>query len=265
MTLSIIIHHRGLSLACRAAAASLILGTLAACSGSAPSSTALTGNQTLNVARTALAGGNPQMALTVTNAVLKGNPDDSEALIDRGDAYYLLNDCVSATADFRRALTISPRTATAELGLGRCALPTDPRTAATDFTQATRDAPTNAVAFNDLGIARADQSAFGEAQSAFRSALALDPSMQSAAVNLGMSLALGGNPAEAEIMLGPIARAAGATPLIRADYATSLALAGHPTAANRILLDDVPAAEAEAMVAQMLKLHALSAGKEGAG
>ncbi|MCW8307218.1 tetratricopeptide repeat protein [Acidiphilium sp. PA] len=249
----------------RIAAVLLILGPLAACSNGTPLSAALTGNRTLNIARTALAGGNPQMALTVTNAVLKSNPDDSEALIDRGDAYYLLSDCVSATADFRHALRVSPRTATAELGLGRCALPTDPRTAADDFNDATRDAPGNAVAFNDLGIARADQSEFSAAQAAFRSALAIDPSMQAASVNLGMSLALGGNPAQAEIVLGPLARDPGATPLIRADYATALALAGHPKAANRILIADMPAAEADAMIAQILRLRALPAVKEAAG
>jgi Flp pilus assembly protein TadD len=269
MIASIKAHRRRValrpSLAGRIAAVSLILGPLAACSSGAPLSAALTGNRTLNIARTALAGGNPQMALTVTNAVLKSNPDDSEALIDRGDAYYLLNDCVSATADFRHALRISPRTATAELGLGRCALPTDPRTAAADFNDATRDAPGDAVAFNDLGIARADQSEFGAAQAAFRSALAIDPSMQAASVNLGMSLALGGNPTQAEIVLGPIARGAGATPLIRADYATSLALAGHPKVANRILIADMPVAEADAMIAQILKLRALPAVKEAAG
>ncbi|MGC9270541.1 tetratricopeptide repeat protein [Acidiphilium sp.] len=217
------------------------------------------GNQTLNVAQSALAGGNPQMALTVANAVLKSNPDDAEALIIRGDAYFVLKNCAAASADYQKALHISPHAVDAELGLGRCALPNDPRAATIDFTRATSDAPKNAAAFNDLGIALADQSEFTGAARAFRSALAITPSMQSARVNLGLTLALAGQPGEGETILGPIARSAATNPRVRADYATALALAGHPSSAQRILLTDMPAVEAQATVAQMDRLKNLPA------
>ncbi|MDD2877110.1 MAG: tetratricopeptide repeat protein [Acidiphilium sp.] len=236
----------------------LVAGSLAACSAQAPSGQAKIGNQTLNVARSALAGGNPQLALTVANAVLRNNPTDAEALIVRGDAYFILKNCVGASADYRQSLGTSPHLAEAEIGRGRCALQTDPRTAAADFTHAVRDAPSNAAAFNDLGIAESEQSHFSAATTAFHAALAIDPSMQSANVNLGLTLALGGNPAEGETILGPLARSANATPRIRADYATALVLAGHKTSANRVLLADMPAVEATATVAQMVKLGTLS-------
>lgn len=232
---------------------------LAACAVPMPAKQVEIGNGTLNVARTALAGGNPRMALTVTNAVLKSDPHDVEALIERGDADFSLNDCTGATASYHAALAVAPRAAAAQLGLGRCALQTDPRTAAADFTRATQDAPASFIAFNDLGMAQAEQSNFPAAIAAFRSALAINPSMQAANVNLGMALALGGHPDQAETILGPLARSPASTPMIRADYATALTLAGHSGAALHTLLADMPAVEAQAMVEQMSKLGRLSA------
>ncbi len=232
--------------------------SLAACSAQRQVAPRI-GSNTLNVARTALAGDNPQMALTVTGAVLKSDPGNSEALIDRGDAYYIMNDCARAEADYRHALLTAPRATDAELGLGRCALAHDPRTAAVDFSGAIKDDHSDAAAFNDLGVADAEQSRFVAAATEFKSALTLDPAMRAAAVNLGMSLALGGNPAKAETILGPLARGPGATPKIRTDYAAALALAGHPAAAHRMLLADMPEDEAQSMVAQLVKLGTATA------
>lgn len=236
--------------------------SLAACSVQ-PHLAPRIGSNTLNVARTALAGGDPQMALMVTGAVLKSAPDNSEALIDRGDAYYVMNNCSKAEADYRHALRTDQRATSAELGLGRCALTREPRAAAVDFSRATQDDRSNAAAFNDLGVADAEQSRFAEADREFKTALTLDPAMSAASVNLGMSLALGGEPAKAETILGPLARGPAATPRIRADYATALALAGHLAAAHRVLLADMPEDEAQSMVAQLVKLGAATASSAG--
>jgi Flp pilus assembly protein TadD len=235
----------------------LTLMVLAGCATQAPGVKATIGHQTLNVARSALAGGNPRMAVTVTTAVLKSNPNDPEALIDRGDAYFMLQNCVDATADYRHALTVTPRATAAELGLGRCALPTDPRAAEAAFGRATRDDPENAVAFNDLGIALADQSDFAAAEQAFQSALVIDPALQAAQVNRGLALALGGQPAQAAVVLGALARSTTATAKIRADYATALVLAGQPADATTVLSKDMPSAEAVTTVADMRKLDTL--------
>lgn len=229
----------------------IVGGLLAGCATGTPQRTAAIGDRTLNVARSALAGGNPEMALSVTNAVLKSSPNDPEALIDRGDAYYLLKNCGRASADYQHALRSAPHAAMAELGLGRCAMTQNPRIAAAAFERATRDAPGNAEAFNDLGIAQASESEFGAAAASLRQALALDPSLQAAKINLGLALALGGDPAAGETMLGPLVRGPDASPIIRANYATALTLAGHPDAAAKILLVDMPANEADAMVSQL--------------
>lgn len=239
----------------------ILLGiTLNGCSGQQPQAGLKLGPDTLNVARTALAGGNPKLALNIANAVLKANPNNLHARLARGDAFYLLGDCTSALADYHATLRQQPRNADAELGLGRCALPHDPRLASVKFEHAIHDAPNNAVAFNDLGIAEAVQSQFRRAANSFRKVLALDSSMRAAKINLGMSLALGGHPDRAELILGPLARSANSTPKIRADYATALALAGNINGAENELHHDMPDAEARSMVAQLMRLKVLPTG-----
>lgn len=231
---------------------------LAACS-TQPRTTLQLGNKTLNVATAALAGGNPRMALRVADAVLESAPDDPRALIDRGDAYYLMNDCARSETDYRHALREKPHAADAEIGLGRCALARNPRTAIADFSRAAGDDPSSATAANDLGVAYAESGKFTAAEAEFEKTLALSPDMKAASVNLGMSLALGGKPDRAETILGPLARGPGATARIRADDATALVLANRKAAARRILLADMPDTEAQGMTAQLARLAPLEA------
>lgn len=242
--------RRGLSLA-----GLMLLGVaLSGCSGRQQQPGLQLGADTLNVARTALAGDNPKLALNIANAVLKTNPNNFHARLARGDALYLLGDCKSASSDYHKVLRQHPRNADAELGLGRCALPHDPRLASVKFEHAIHDAPDNAVAFNDLGIAEAAQSQFRRASASFRKAMSIDPSLRAAKINLGMSLALGGHPDQAELILGPLARSSKSTSKIRADYATALALAGNIKGAENELHNDMPNAEARAMVSQLARL-----------
>lgn len=239
----------------------MLLGiALNGCSGQQPQPGLKLGANTLNVARTALAGGNPKLALNIANAVLKTNPNNLHARLARGDAFYLLGNCTRASADYHAALRQQPGNANAELGLGRCALPRDPRLASVNFEHAIHDAPNNAIAFNDLGIAEAAQSQFRRASNSFRKALTLAPSLRAAKINLGMSLTLGGHPAQAELILGPLARGAKSTPKIRADYATALALTGNITGAETELHHDMPDAEARSIAAQLTQLAVLPTG-----
>jgi cytochrome c-type biogenesis protein CcmH/NrfG len=104
------------------------------------------GTDTMNVADAAIAGGNPGMALSVTQAALAGNPDDVEAMVHEGDAYYALGRCPSAIAAYQLALTRDPKVAAAQTGLGRCLLKTDPRGAELAFDAAVQDDPGDAAA-----------------------------------------------------------------------------------------------------------------------
>ena len=161
------------------------------------------GPKTLNVADAAIAGGDPNMALSVTQAILASAPDNVDALIHEGNAYYALQRCPAADAAYELALHYDPKATQAETGLGRCLLKTDPHAAELAFTQAIADDPGNADALNDLGIARDLQGNFAGAVEPYSRALLADPSMTAAEVNLGLSLALSGNGPEALHILGP--------------------------------------------------------------
>ncbi len=198
------------------------------------------GSDTLNVADAAIAGGDPTMALSVTQSVLQSEPGNVDALIHEGDAYYALGRCPAAEAAYQLALRKDPSSSAAETGLGRCLLKTDPHAAEGVLLQALQDDPGNAAADNDLGIARDLQGNFAGAVEPYERALAASPTLTAAEVNLGLSLALSGNGAAALQYLGPLATGQGATPKIREDYAAALVASGRQADARQVLSIDLP-------------------------
>jgi len=194
----------------------------------------------LNVADAAIAGGDPSMALSVSQSVLKDNPGDVDALVHEGDAYYALNRCPASEAAYQLALSHDPSSAAAETGLGRCLIKTDPAAAEQALELAVKDDPGNAAALNDLGIARDLQGNFAGAVDPYRKALLAEPGMTAAEVNLGLSLALSGNGAEALQYLGPLATGPGANAKTREDYAAALVAVGRIDEARQVLSIDLP-------------------------
>jgi len=198
------------------------------------------GTGTLNVADAAIAGGDPTMALSVTQSVLADDPNNVDALVHEGNAYYALGRCQPAEAAYQLALAHDAKATAAETGLGRCLLKTDPTEAEAAFMAAVQDDPGNAKALNDLGIARDLEGHFAAAADAYKQALLADPSMTAVEVNLGLSLALSGNGPAALQYLGPLATGQSATPKIREDYAAALLAAGRDDEARQVLSIDLP-------------------------
>ncbi|MDE8346013.1 MAG: hypothetical protein POH28_07565 [Acidocella sp.] len=194
----------------------------------------------LNVADAAIAGKNPAMALKISQSVLAAHPDNLPALYHEADAYYALNRCQDTIAAFRLALSIDPHSATAQTGLGRCLLRRNAAAAEQAFTAATIDDPQNAAAFNDLGIARDLQGRYAAATNPYEQSLRLAPGYVPTEVNLGLSLALSGDSADALQYLGPLATGPDATAKIREDYATALIAAGRLPQAEHVLAVDLP-------------------------
>jgi Flp pilus assembly protein TadD len=232
--------------------ACLIL-TLAACtpqqSGPQPQADASAAPDTLNVADAAIAGGDPSMALSVSQSVLQTNPHDVDALIHEGDAYYALQRCTDAVAAYTLALGADPKSSEAETGLGRCLLKTDPKAAEAALTLAVQDDPGNAAALDDLGIARDLQGNFAGAVAPYQQALLAQPGSVAAEVNLGLSLALSGNGPEALQYLGPLATGPDATARIRENYAAALVASGRDDEARRVLNVDLPPDQVDSAMA----------------
>jgi Flp pilus assembly protein TadD len=194
----------------------------------------------MNVADAAIAGGDPQMALKVSQSVLANDPNNLDALYHEGQAYYAINRCEDAVAVYKVALKVDPKSSDAELGIGRCLLKRNAAEAEIAFQAAAADNPSNAAALNDLGIARDLQGNHAGAVQPYQQALLLNPGNLATEVNLGMSLALSGNGGEALQYLGPLATSPDATPKIREDYAAALVAAGRVDEARRVLAVDMP-------------------------
>ncbi len=222
--------------------AALLLASCAQVPNSPATATnnAAIGPNTLNVADAAIAGGDPNMALAVSQSVLATDANNVDALEHEGDAYYALNRCPAAEAAYQLALEHDAKATEAETGLGRCLLKTDPHSAELAFALAVQDDPGNAAALNDLGIARDLQGNFAGAIEPYQRALLANPSLTAAEVNLGLSLALSGNGPEALQYLGPLASSQDATPKIREDYAAALIASGRAAEARQVLSIDLP-------------------------
>lgn len=216
----------------------LMAGLLSACAGGGQDRGE---GASLDVARAALRGGAPQIALRAATARLADDPTDAAASLIQGDALTALGRLEQAEWSYRAALHRRPDLAAAHLGLGRCLLATYPAEAERQFQSAIDRDPGNAAAWNDMGVARDLLRRHDDAQAAYRRALAANPQMIGAQVNLALSLAMSGNAGAAERLVRPFADNAGAGAKLRHDLAAVLAMGGQHDAAARILSSDLSA------------------------
>jgi Flp pilus assembly protein TadD len=212
-------------------------GVVGGCSGARLSDHVL-GQPTLRVADAALAAGAPDMALRVADIVLAKHPRDIAAFITRGDSLYALGQGDMARAAYRAAIAIDPTAASANVGLGRTLVKSDPRSAEAAFLSALTKEPDNIVALNNLGVARDLQGRSAEAQEAYRKALTVAPGSADVQINLGMSLALSGRRAEAAQLLRGVVAVPGAARAWRYELFAGLSLAGDGPSAQQILMAD---------------------------
>ncbi|MGE4481616.1 SPOR domain-containing protein [Acidocella sp.] len=180
------------------------------------------------------------MALSISQSILKDDPNNVDALVHEGDAYYALGRCLPAQAAYQLALKYDAKSSRAETGLGRCLLKTDPAAAEQAFMAAVQADPGNAAAWSDLGVARDLQGNFQGAVEPYQKSLLANPASIATEVNLGLSLALSGHGPEALQYLGPLATGQSATPKIRQDYAAALIASGRDQEARNVLAVDLP-------------------------
>ena len=197
----------------------------------------------LNVAEAALQAGSGQIALQVSETLLRETPDNPGALQVKADALTLLGALDQAAEMYQRLLAKTPPSTRATIGIGRIELSRDPAAAEALFQRVVARDPKDLTALNNLGIARDLRGRHTEARTAYRQALAIDPGLTSAQVNMALSLAMSGQGAEAIQMLKPAATAPDAPVKIRHDYAVVLAMSGQRAEAERILSRDLPPQE----------------------
>ena len=148
----------------------------------------------LRVGAVALAAGQPDIAGSVAEHHLATAPDDPAALLLRAQARAAQGRDTEAAADFRQVIRLLPGSVEATLGLARILMATDPAAAGTILAEIAVRGGAPASVWNNLGVARDLVDHQGEAQAAYRNALAADPSMASAQLNLAHSFALAATP-----------------------------------------------------------------------
>jgi Flp pilus assembly protein TadD len=192
------------------------------------------GHVTLRVADAALSANMPDVALRVAEGILEHAPQDTSALLTKGDAYYALGQPDRARAAYRAVLAIDPDSAAAQIGLGRTLVRNDPKAAEAAFAAAVRIEPTNTTALSNLGLARDLQGRHLEAQAAYRQALAVSPDMADVKVNMGLSLALSGKATEAVALLHPLDVGDASSRVWRDDLAAAMVMSGNRVEAQAV-------------------------------
>ena len=214
----------------------LLAATLGAC---ARTDATVAGQPSLDTARVALANGSAGLALTICNGLLAQRPNGANLLVCRGDALTAMGRNAEAITAYEAALRSDPKWADAKIGLGRIALATDPARAEALFVDALTSNPRNAIALNNLGIARDLQGRHADAQVSYGEAIAAAPDLRAPQVNLALSLALTGRAEEAVRIMRPIGSRENATPRERHDLAAVLTIDGHPDEAAALLRRDL--------------------------
>ena len=223
----------------------LLLATLLsldACAAGAGTSA----DQALRVGQIELGSGATEGALHIAEGLAAERPDDPGRLILLGQADLALDRLDPAMTAFQSALRSDPGSIDAAFGLARLHLKTDPREALEELRVLSGRVPRDARIQTDLGVAYDLAAEPTAAETAYRRAINLDPSLVSAQVDLGLSLAISGHPSEALAILGPLAEPPDASPRVRQDYAVAASLAGHQDAARTVLTHDLPVQDADA-------------------
>ena len=203
----------------------------------------------VGVAEAALRSGSAPLAMRIDDEILAKDPQNVAALINRGDAQTAQQQFDAAAQSYAAALHVDATSVQARIGLARLHLADDPHAAETLFLEALQRDPRNAVALNDLGIARDLLGHHAEAQAAYRQAIGIDAAMHGAQVNLALSLAMAGRAEDAVPMLRPLADAPNATRNVRDNMAAVLAMSGDRSGAQTILAQNLPPEQVDQAIA----------------
>ena len=223
--------------------ATLALGALVSACAATDQGPLAAGHPSMATARAALGTGAADIALSICQQIAEAGHPSVDTLTCRGEALAMLGKPAEAAQAYASALALDPHSTEARLGLGRLTLATDPAAAERLFLPLLAANPRDAIALNDIGIAQDLQGRPEEAQAAYGRAIAADPDMRAAAINLAISMALSGHADQALARLPPHAGERGATIRERHDVAAIMAMAGQDGDATALIGRDLKGAD----------------------
>ena len=194
--------------------------------------------------------GAPDAALRAANDALTRQPRNAVALKARADALAQTGQVEEAQLAYGALIAATPSDIAPRIALGRMLVQSNPAAAEQVFAEVLIRQPGNAIAMNNMGIARDLQGRHGEAQAAYRAARAVDPKMTGASVNLGLSQVLAGDMHEAVRTLTPLAALADAPATVHENLGIALAALGDTAEAKRVLGRVMSPAEVAEVLAQ---------------
>ncbi|WP_404611414.1 tetratricopeptide repeat protein [Caballeronia udeis] len=200
----------------------------------------------LRIADTALDSGNVELATTLFEKVVDGDPRSVPGLTGLGNTLYAVGDFTRAAVYYERARQVEPNAIAAMVGIARVAIHQrrfdDAISTYRQVLALTPDAP---LASAGLGAALDLTGDHVAAQAELRQALKANPGDPGLSLNLGLSLTLGGDPREGANVLLDLTRYPGAPPQARQDLALAYGMLGNTEAAAEILGADLPKASVQ--------------------
>ncbi|NOK46764.1 tetratricopeptide repeat protein [Burkholderia thailandensis] len=206
------------------------------------------GDSDLNVADSAPAAGNAELAATLFERALKADPRSLPARVGLGDAMYQTGELARAGVLYAQAAAAAaaPDDPRAQLGLARVALrERHLDDALARYAKLNAAHPDNIAAAAGLGTVLDLLGRHDDAQRVYRATLARHPDAHALTTDLGLSLVLANRAREGANVLLDVAGLPNAPAQAREDLALAYGMLGNDDAAKRILVHDLPAASAE--------------------
>lgn len=203
--------------------------------------------------------GESEKVLPALNQLNYENPQNCEILLRLGQANAALGRNNAASVLYKKSLRLCPDLEDGWKGLSHLYMKTDSQKALAVLGKMRTLYPGDADILNDYGVALDLNGRYQEAQASYKQAIATDPTLVSAEVNLGLSMVLSGQKAEGLALIRPYAMATDATIRTRENYALAL-LANGRTDDARVVLgasmaqDQVPGALKR--LTEFLRVHA---------
>ena len=186
------------------------------------------------------------------------NPDGLEAKLGLGQVYLAVGASDEAAAQFRDVLARRSTNTAARRGLAAALISMgQPELAEKQADALLQSDATDYRALNTLGVALDMQGRHAEAQARYRAGLDIAPDFLPLRSNLGLSLAISGDPVSAVAMLTPISTGRGADARVRQNLAFAYAMAGDLEACLQVSRKDLDEASAQRQLQYFMQLRAL--------
>lgn len=189
------------------------------------------GSSTINVGQAALQAGNPQITVSVADAILKKDPKDANAWVLKSTALYQMDNMDGAQQAAENALALAPDNVGANMVLGRAVAVEDPQQALRAFTRAYNADTSNNDAATNMAIANIQLGNIDKGIEILQRVHDANPNDNTVTYNLALALTVrnkGNDAIRGAMMLKPLAADPKAAPEVVAAYAFAASTAGMP-------------------------------------